>query len=149
MFCRAFSQTKAMEFEIVFDTDSGFAIVRTCGVASLESFSVYLRALVSDSRWRRGMDVLYDHTALEAGHLTAGDIKALVAIHFPFAHAIGPGRGAIVAGSSLKFGLARMFEAYADGRLPFRPRVFATVEEAVAWLHTADRALDADEYDAV
>ena len=138
-----------MEFEIVFDTDSEFAIVRTWGVASLESFSVYLRALVSDPRWRRGMDVLYDHTALEAGHLTAGDIEALVAIHFPFAHAIGPGRCAIVAGSSLKFGLGRMFEAHADGRLPFRPRVFATVEEAVAWLHTADRTLDAGEYDAV
>ena len=134
-----------MEFEIVFDTDSELAIVRTSGVASLEGFSAYLKALVSDPRWRRGMDVLSDHTALEAGHLTAGDVEALVGIHLPFTHAIGPGLCAIVSGSSLKFGLARMFEAHAFERLPFRSRIFTTVEEASTWLRTSDRGLDAEE----
>jgi hypothetical protein len=60
-----------MEFEIVFDTDSELVYVRTWGTASLEGFSAYLRALVSDPRWRRSMDVLSDHTALDASHLTA------------------------------------------------------------------------------
>ena len=134
-----------MEFEIVFDTDSELAIVITSGVASLEGFSAYLKALVSDPRWRRGMDVLSDHTALEAGHLTAGDVEALVGIHLPFTHAIGQGLCAIVSGSSLKFGLARMFEAHAFERLPFRSRIFTTVEEASTWLRTSDRGLDAEE----
>ena len=67
-----------MEYEIDFDSEAEIAIVRTSGVASLEGFSAYLRSLVSDPRWRRGMDVLSDHTALEAGNLTAGDIEALV-----------------------------------------------------------------------
>jgi len=138
-----------MEHEIIFDSDSGLAIVRTSGVASLEGFSIFLRALVSDPRWRRGMNVLSDHTALEVGHVTAGDIEALVGIHLPFAHALGPGLCAIVSGSSLKFGLGRMFEAHASGKLPFRPRVFATAEEALTWLQAGDQALDAAEFDAV
>jgi hypothetical protein len=123
-----------MEYEIAFDTDSALAIVRTGGVARLEDFSALLRALVSDSRWQRGMDVLSDHTALDAGELTAGDVEALVGVHLPFAHAIGPGMCAVVAGSSLKFGLARMFEAHAERLLPFRMRVFTSTEEAFIWL---------------
>lgn len=127
-----------MEYEIDFDAEAEIAIVRTSGVASLEGFSAYLRSLVSDPRWRRGMDVLSDHTALDAGNLTAGDIEALVGIHLPFAHAIGPGLCAIVCGSSLKFGLARMFDAHALGQLPFKVRVYASVDEALAWLRVGD-----------
>lgn len=137
-----------MEYEIVFDIDSELAIVRTSGAASLEGFSAYLQALVSDPRWRRGMDVLSDHTDLEASHVTAGDIEALVAIHVPYAHAIGPGLCAIVCGSSLKFGLARMFDAYAYDQLPFRSRVFATIEEAFAWLREGDLTSDTELCDA-
>jgi hypothetical protein len=112
--------------------------VRTRGLPSAEGFAAYLRALVSDRRWRPGMDVLSDHSELEAGHLTAHDVEGLVGIHLPFAEAIGPGLCAVVAGSSLKFGLARMFEAHAEKQLPFRLRVFVTGEEALAWLHTGD-----------
>jgi hypothetical protein len=61
-----------------------------------------------------------------------------VSIHLPFADAIGFGRCAIIAGSSLKFGLGRMFEAYAVERLSFRTRVFTTVEDAFTWLRTGD-----------
>jgi hypothetical protein len=131
-----------MEYEISFDSDAEIAIVRTSGAASLEGFSAYLRALVSDPRWRRGMDVLSDHTALDAGNLTAADIEALVAVHYPYAHAIGPGLCAIVCGSSLKFGLARMFDAHASLQLPFRSRIFTNVDEAVAWLREGERVSD-------
>lgn len=132
-----------MEYEISFDSDAEIAIVRTSGAASLEGFSAYLRALVSDPRWRRGMDVLSDHTALEAGHPTASDIEALVAVHYPFAHAIGPGLCAIVCGSSLKFGLARMFDAHASLQLPFKSRIFMNTDAAVAWLREGDHVVDA------
>jgi len=131
-----------MEFEITFDADSDFAVVRTRGLASAEGFTAYLRALVSDPRWRPGMDVLSDHSELDAGHLAARDIEGLVSIHLPFAEAIGHGLCAVVAGSSLKFGLARMFEAHAEKQLPFRLRVFATAEEAYSWLGTGDEELE-------
>lgn len=127
-----------MEFEIVFDTDSELVFVRTWGAASLEGSSAYMRALVSDPRWRPEMDVLSDHSALDASYLTAGDIEALVGLFLPSVRAIGTGRRAIVAGSSLKFGLGRMFEAYALKRLSFRTRVFTTVEDAFTWLRSSD-----------
>jgi hypothetical protein len=138
-----------MEYEIDFDSDSEFVTVRTSGVASLEGFSAYLRALVADPRWHCGMNVLSDHTALRAGHLTAADVRALVAIHSPFAQRVGSGLCAIVTGSSLKFGLGRMFEAYAMDQLPIRTRVFTTVEEGLAWLRTGDRAFDPELCDAL
>lgn len=137
-----------MEYEIDFDSETEIAIVRTSGIASLEGFSAYLRSLVSDPRWRRGMDVLSDHTALEAGNLTAGDIEALVAVHYPFAHALGPGLCAIVCGSSLKFGLARMFDAHASLQLPFMSRVFTNVNEAFVWLRESNRVGDAESLEA-
>jgi hypothetical protein len=127
-----------MEYEISFDSDVEIAVVKTSGVASLGGFVAYLRALVADPRWRRGMDLLSDHTALEAGNLTAGDMEVLVGLYFPFAHAIGPGLCAIVCGSSLELGLARMFDAQASGRLPFNSRVFTNLEEALDWLRAGD-----------
>lgn len=128
-----------MEFEIEFDTGSDIAIIRTRGIADPEGFNAYLAALVSDPRWHPGMSTLTDHTALDVGHVTAADVEALVDIHSRFAEAIGPGLSAIVAGSSLKFGLARMFEAHAEDRLPNRLRIFTTVDEALSWLRTSEK----------
>ena len=59
--------------------------------------------------------------------------------HLPFAEAIGPGLYAIVTGSTLKFGLARMFEAHAAGQLAFRIRIFAAENEALEWLKSEGR----------
>jgi len=132
----------AVEFEITFDTDADLAIVRAWGVAGAEGFSAYLSALTSDQRWRPGMDILSDFKDLDASQFTAVDIEGLVNIHLPFVEAIGPGLCAVVAGSSLKFGLARMFEAHAEERLPFRLRIFATSEEAFDWLRTSDNELE-------
>jgi hypothetical protein len=134
-----------MEFEIRFDADAELALVRTWGRASAEGFSAYLRALVSDPRWHTGMDVLSDHSGLDAGRFTARGIEGLVSIHVPFAGAIGPGLCAVVAGSSLKFGLTRMFEAHAESKLPFRLRVFETIEEALTWLRTSDEEPEPEE----
>lgn len=123
-----------VEFEISFESDPEIAIVKTRGRGELDGFREYLNALVSDERWRSGMDVLSSHRDLDVKDFAAADIEALVIVHGPFAEAIGPGLCAIVAGSSLKFGLARMFEAHSEGLLPFRVRVFSTEDEARRWL---------------
>lgn len=128
-----------MDFEITFDDDAQIAIVRTSGKTSPPDITACLRALVSDPRWRTGMNVLSDHSSLDAGDLTADDIESIVYAHLPFAEAIGPGLYAIVTGSTLKFGLARMFEAHAAGQLAFRIRIFAAEDEALEWLTSQGR----------
>jgi hypothetical protein len=123
-----------MEFEITFSDDLLYVVVTTSGPAALEGFAAYLEALVSDPRWRPGRDVLSDQSRLDARSLTAAEIESILELHLRYAEAIGPGLSAIVTGSPLKFGLARMFEAQGQDALPFRMRIFATVEKAEAWL---------------
>ncbi|MGA9762672.1 MAG: hypothetical protein WBQ14_09635 [Gaiellaceae bacterium] len=138
-----------MEFEIEFDTGSDIATIRTRGVADAEGFNAYLTTLVSDPRWHPGMSTLTDHTALDAGHITAADVEKLVDVHSRFAEAIGHGLSAIVTGSSLKFGLARMFEAHAEERLPNRLRIFATADEALSWLRASEKEPESEPRDRI
>ena len=127
-------QTLVVDFEISFIDDEQIVVVKTSGRATLEGFDAYLDAMTSDPRWRTGMSILSDHSELDTSDLSQHDIENLVSHRLSETAVVGGGLCAIVAGTPLSFGLGRMFEAYAEDVLPLRIRVFATTDEALAWL---------------
>lgn len=123
-----------MEFVLDFDQECSRVVIETRGIAALEGFVGYMKARTSDPRWRSGMDVLIDHTDLDTSPVDYAFIDALVDETERFADTLGSGRCAIVTGSGSSFGLARVFEALAEARVPTRYRVFRSRAEAEAWL---------------
>ena len=123
-----------MDFAIHFGGDPEDVLVTTSGPARLDGLHELVEAVISDARFRPGMSVIVDHTALDVSTLTAADMRARSARLAEHAERIGETRVATVVGSPAAFGLWRMMEAYEDGVMKSEGRVFYSLDEARGWL---------------
>jgi hypothetical protein len=78
--------------------------------------------------------VLVDFTDLDARRLSAADVRELADLHARFQRELDAPAVAIAAGTSLNFGLIRMWQSLVEGRVGLRTRAFYTLAEARAWL---------------
>jgi hypothetical protein len=132
-----------VEYEIEFAGAPQDVTITTSGPASVEGLVGFVTDLVSNPRYRPGMSILVDHTALDARPLKAPDIQALADTVIRLDEQIGPSRVAIVVPNSLTFGFARMYEQSADAA-QVRSKVFYSRSEAIAWLE-ADSAFTVEQ----
>jgi hypothetical protein len=107
--------------------------VTTSGVADAAGFAQMNDELVAHPRFRPGMSILVDHSALDVTSLRAGDVQAIAQAVTAMASSIGPGSIAIVAPTKVGFGVARMSEGLA-GPAELRTRTFRSRTAAVEWL---------------
>jgi hypothetical protein len=127
-----------MEFEFTW-IEPLLVAVRTSGPASPEGFKTLFEALASQPEFRPGVKILSDHTNLDVSALSAADVEKITAIRASHTRSLGA-RSALVVGSDspARYGLARMFEAFAVSGGDDSVRVFETTDEAMAWLQTED-----------
>jgi hypothetical protein len=84
--------------------------------------------------WRPGMDVLFDHRALDLGE---ADLRAMYQAgdnHRRNDERIGDGRAAILVRSLSDYSRGRQFELLTEGRISATLRVFMDEAEARDWL---------------
>jgi hypothetical protein len=94
-----------------------------------------MRALTSQPQFRPDVDLIVDHTNVDISALTAVEIEQIADVRAEFTGSMtGRAAGVVGAGSRLRYGLARMFEAHLDARAGTTVRVFETLDEALAWL---------------
>lgn len=119
---------------ITYQIDHSTGVIRTScsGVVTLDDVLGHFRALESDPECPPRLDVLLDFSewtseAKGAELRAAGDAVGSVS------HRVQFGACAIVAPADLRFGMARMFEVFADAWFD-AIQVFRTVAAAEAWL---------------
>jgi hypothetical protein len=123
-----------VEWEIIVSGDPPVMVARTSGTASVAGFVAMRDAVLSHPGFVPGIDLIQDLTGL-AGYLSSSGIRTLADGASRTAKARDYwGRLAIVVSGPAEFGLARMWEAYADDDLAARTRVFASLDEAYDWL---------------
>ena len=96
----------------------------------------------SDSRYRKGMDVLADlrNAQIDISYAQMTDYTRFMAGNTTI------GRQAIVVSRQLEFGMARMYEQLTESSvLRIDLRVFLDMEEAERWMATAQVAADVRE----
>ncbi len=127
-----------MEFELEWAHPS-LLICRVSGRSTVEGCVALMQAATSESQYRPDIGVLTDARNIDVSTLTATDIEFIADLSAKFA-AVASVRSAVVVGpdSPVRYGLARMFEAYADMRKIGLIRVFETFDEAMAWLTEED-----------
>lgn len=111
-------------------------ICRVSGVATVEGCDAIMRAVCSDPRSRSVTQVINVEEGLDVSALTPSDIERIADIAAKWFANVAPVRSAIVTGldSPTRYGLSRMFEAYAESRKLGAIRVFETFEDAVGWM---------------
>jgi hypothetical protein len=96
-------------------------------------------AMAADPLFGPGVDVITDHTNIDASALTAADIEELADLRARFTGAEVAHSAMVVGPSSpTRYGLGRMFEAYLDSHTGATIRIFETLEEAMSWLRGSE-----------
>jgi hypothetical protein len=123
-----------MEYTIEFGGDPYCVTFTTSGAADVSTLLRLTDELVTDPRFRPGMPVLADNSALDTSPLTSADAKAIGQSYRRFLERAGESPIAVVVPGPAAFGLVRMVEAYAGPPPPPLQRIFYSRDEALAWL---------------
>jgi hypothetical protein len=122
-----------MDFSIEFGGYPQDITVTLTGVATPVDFHRYNEALSADPRFRTGMTILVDASALDASQLAEEELRAAASplaerdwLHPPLAIAV-------VAPDPETFSALRLGQAHLGGS-GARRRTFTTIDEALAWL---------------
>jgi hypothetical protein len=122
-----------MIWTIEFGGDPQDVTVTTDGVASRPAFCAMVADLASDPRWRPGMAVLVDHSAMDASALTGCDIEEIAACLVDLDGRYGPASLAIVTPDAYTEGIVDVVIRY-SAPSQFRARIFPSRHRAVEWL---------------
>jgi hypothetical protein len=122
-----------MEHSIQFGGEPQDVTITTSGPATREGLTAFLMELVSSPRFRPGMLILADHSALDPTTVTAAEVRAQAHIVVGLNGQIGASKIAIVVPNALAFGWARMYELSAQAAQA-ESNVFYSRSDALAWL---------------
>jgi hypothetical protein len=103
------------------------------GQLSLDEIRGAFRAALENPAYRRGMTVLWDVREATIAHLSAEDLRTLARFSHELRSVRGGGRAAILVSRDADFGVARMFQLYADV-FPWETMVFRDLGETIEWL---------------
>lgn len=124
-----------MDYVIEFQEDRPYDVhVRIVGVADVADFEAYLADLLFDERWRPGMTILGDLTALDASSFGPREVRNVAELNARYQEEFGAARIAIAAGTPLNYGLLRMWQAFIDAHSKQQTQVYRTLDEARASL---------------
>jgi hypothetical protein len=124
-----------VEFEIVFRPEDGLADIEITlsGAPTPDTFVKLNERLTEDARFRRGMAILADLTALDTSELRVGDVQSLADLVVERDWYRMPSAVAIIAPNQQTFDVALLYRAHLGGSKSNR-RVFKSRAEALAWL---------------
>ena len=123
-----------MQHEITFADEAFDVEIVTAGTADLPGFRAFVEEFSTSPSYRPGMNILVDHTHLDANRLTDADMRAIAALVIEFDAQIGSGSCAIVVPSPHKFRLAGIWQEHVDSHVLMQTALFYTREFAETWL---------------
>lgn len=122
-------------FEIEFDQNAGLARAAHFGRSTPDDVKRFIDTLVTDPRWRPGMNLLTDFRGNDPSMLNTDDLRDCVAHMVGYAAETVGTKVATVVDSPLSYGISRIWEAQAamqGSSIEFR--IFDTVKAAERWL---------------
>ena len=112
----------------------GLATVQVSGRASAEGYGEVAKALVSNSGWESGINILVDYSELDLSQATGDDIERFAQAINPYRKSLGKGLCAIVNTKPLNYGLGRMWEVFMEQYSDLHVCVFYNIDDAKRWL---------------
>ncbi len=122
-----------MEFTIAFGGAPQDVTIILSGVATAEGFRRFNEARLSDERFRTGLLILLDASSLDTSQMSEAMLQTAIEPMIERERQYPPLALAIVAPNARTFKDAILTRAHLGGSRS-RREVFASLEEAVAWL---------------
>jgi hypothetical protein len=123
-----------MSVEITVDRSNRRVAIKVSGPITMDLVKSVVEGFMRHPDFRQGDDVLWDFREASISDVSADALRDVASFVDRRQERRGSGyKVALAVSGDFEFGLARMYEAFAD-RLPFRVRVFRDVDKANAWL---------------
>jgi hypothetical protein len=126
-----------VEFVIELRDGPEEVLVTASGAATVEGLRELIEALTADERLTDVVRYLLDYSRLDFTEMSLAGVHAR-AENIRSTPATQPARIAIVAGSTVDYGLQRQFTSLAGDDTPLVMRPFTSIEAARAWLAETD-----------
>jgi hypothetical protein len=115
------------------DEAAGFATHTATGDLTLDEIGEAFEALLEDPAFKPGLPVLWDLREASITSLSNLEIQQLLKLNAKRKDARGSGRAAILVSKEVDYGIARMFQVYAE-ELPWETMVFRDFSQAEPWV---------------
>ena len=127
-------------FEIEFDSEKGLVRTEHFGRSTADGLKRFIDALLTDPRWRPGMNVITDFRNSDPSLLSAENLRDCVAYTIGYVERTVGTKVATVVDSPLSYGISRIWGAQiAMQGAPTEFRIFDTEKAAERWLTTGRR----------
>ena len=130
----AFQSPPPGNMQYIFVSGDGFLEVKTSGSANHNALARMVDDILRHADWKAGGSILVNHSDLNPGRLTVGEIRSIANIVSHKKDGFGQARVAHLVTQDLQFGLVRMWEAFITGNWDASTRCFRSRDEAIAWL---------------
>ena len=124
-----------MHHEITFNQDCNYILIRTYGLTTLEGVLAFIRDLIDHPQFKPGRNIVQDHREVQASALSSDDIRSIASFTQQHREELGNGKCALVMRATADFGMARMWESYADGHISLITRTFLSFSDAEQWIN--------------
>ncbi len=124
-----------MKYSIFFKTDHEYFVFKTSGKFSVEDHSRLLRELVSHTEWRKGMNLIADHSDAGFEGVSVDDIEEVCQSVIVADEKYGAGRCAVIIPPE-GFSIAEIYKFRTELSLSMKIKIFQASEydDALSWL---------------
>ena len=121
-----------MEWKLNF-RDDGILEIISRGRYSIEDLKIKIEQLISDPRWKPGMNTIADFREMDV-NITLKDIYSTRKVHALYDNKLGEGKVAMILKTDLAFGIGRSYESISEGLVKARIKIFRNYEEGLEWI---------------
>jgi hypothetical protein len=112
----------------------------------LTEFRALCSDLVANCLWRDGCDTIFDYRSGTLAHLTGYNLDEKISVLLSHIDRMGNGKMALVLSDQVSFGISRMFELMADGKmLGIDICPFYDMHAAETWIRNAQTQTDSSQ----
>ncbi len=122
-----------MPLEYRIDSGQRFAYVKGVGKVTAEDIMTEGARMFAESEWANGFNILCDYREITDFNLKTEDIRRIISQDRDNELLFDQSKCAIVAVSSLVFGLSRMWETLSENT-KIETTVFKNIEASLKWL---------------
>jgi hypothetical protein len=122
-----------MEWKLKFRNDEILEI-KSSGTFSVDDFGKLVEEVVSDSRWKPGMNTISDLREVDVKDISKDDIHSVEIVHKQFNDELGNGKIAAILDTDIGFGLGRTYEAISNKNIKSSLMIFRNYEDGMEWI---------------
>jgi hypothetical protein len=122
-----------MEWKLNF-RDDGILEIKSNGTFSIDDFKKLIEEVISDTRWKPGMDTISDLSEVDVKDIKHDDIHSTENIHKQYNDELGNGKIAAILNTDIGFGLGRTYEAISSRNIKSSIMIFRNYEDGMGWI---------------